>query len=144
MEVDANVDGDRCMDELEDGMVDKYLEFCEQALLGRGDSDVLGSYFPLEAKRGAEKDDDIGGDDRKRKLAATMVGEEGPRPGQEYRIYSGKDVDGNVGGEYETIVKRGGEWVGVERGVVGGIVEVYERRVVGWWEKEKKRSRCNT
>jgi len=63
------------------------------------------------------------------------------RPGERYRIYNSRDLFGTLPGDYEVVMERGSRWVGVSVDFLGGVVETYERRLVRWWELEKRASR---
>lgn len=85
------------------------------------------------------------GKDRGRTLvSATLMGEEGDeglRPGEGYRIYNSRDVMGTLPVDYETVLGRGARWTGVDGEYLGGVVEKYERRVMRWWEGQRRRAR---
>lgn len=109
---------------------------------------TLGRYFPL--RHGPRRDDiGSGGDVRETRgpLAATLVHEEEEgdkpvlRPGEMYAIWNARDVHGTLPVEYERVLERGAGWVGVGVESLGGVIEMYERRLLRWWEREKRRSR---
>lgn len=62
-------------------------------------------------------------------------------PGQSYNIYNARDVLGSVAEECELVVGRAASRIGVTDGYLNGVVEKYERRIVRWWETEKKQMR---
>lgn len=67
--------------------------------------------------------------------------EEGLRPGEGYRIYHSRDVMGTLPEDYEMVLARGARWTGVEEEYLGGVVEKYERRVIRWFEGQRRRDR---
>lgn len=62
-------------------------------------------------------------------------------PGLEYTIYNPQDVLGSFPDEYKMVLSRGAGRVGVSEDYLSGVIENYERRIVRWWEAEKRRSR---
>ena len=60
-------------------------------------------------------------------------------PGQSYTIFSALDVLGTLPEEYELVVSRASRWAGVPGQYLSSVVENFERRVVRWWEGEKRR-----
>lgn len=61
-------------------------------------------------------------------------------PGQPYTIFNARDVLGTLPEEYELIVSRAALWAGVPEQYLFSVIERFERRVVRWWDCEKKRS----
>ena len=121
--------------------MDDYIEFCRKALLGEDvGSSIVDSWFPLEVSaEGAGVDVEVEGEVRGRHCG-TMVGAEGLRPGEGYRMYKSSDVFGTVGDEdYELVIWRGSSWVGVSVEFLSGVLETYERRLSRWWELEKSK-----
>jgi len=159
----------RNVEELSEGMVDDYLDFCERALLGSeegvetgerwsvyyvgvtskvdryvGGQKVLASYFPLGVGH-TDRDPGVAVEQERRKLGGTLPkeddGDERPlRPGELYPIYNSRDVLGSLPEDYEVVLGRGARWVRVPTEYVSGVVEKFERRVVRWWKVEKRRS----
>ncbi|KAL0949478.1 hypothetical protein HGRIS_009531 [Hohenbuehelia grisea] len=138
------------VDSLSDEMLDEYLSFCERALLGHegdgkiGGKSVLERFFPLEGDRMA-CDASRGREAYPQPDLHANLPVESPHaglgPGDEYKIYQGRDVLGNIGDDLEVVVARASQWVGVSNNEMLGVVETYERRVVRWWTNAKRRSR---
>lgn len=40
--------------------------------------------------------------------------------------------------EYALVIGRAGRWAGVPVEYLGGVVETYERRLVRWWDRERR------
>lgn len=47
--------------------------------------------------------------------------------GEEYKIWNSRDVDGTVPADYQRVISRGEEIVGMS---LGGMLEAFERRLV--------------
>lgn len=62
-----------------------------------------------------------------------------PRPGQVYTIYNSQDVLGSIPDQYEVILSRAARHIGVGDDYLSGVTEKYERRLVRWWESEKRK-----
>jgi RNA polymerase I-specific transcription initiation factor RRN7 len=54
-------------------------------------------------------------------------------------MYNARDTFGTLPSDYEVIIERGRGWVGVSTEILNGVIETYERRIVRWWELEKRR-----
>lgn len=109
------------------------------------DHQVLANYFPLVGGRDpiSASVPDAG---NKHQHGATLVAAIGDyddslRPGESYMIYNSRDVLGTRPKEMESVVHRGATWVGVDEAYVCGVVEKFERRLLRWWQREKRRSR---
>jgi RNA polymerase I-specific transcription initiation factor RRN7 len=63
-------------------------------------------------------------------------------PGQEYPIYSSRDVLGCLPDRFEKVLSGGSRWLGVENNLVCGVLEKYERRLMRWMDQERRRSRA--
>ncbi|KAF8076486.1 hypothetical protein FPV67DRAFT_1558944 [Lyophyllum atratum] len=131
---------DVCMGDLGQEMMDEYLAFSERVLTGGREEDaVLERFFPVSKKGGHG---DKMATQASRPLRATMVEDEesgkGLRPGEGYRIYRARDVEGKMETEYGAVVGRAARWAGVSVEHMGGIVETYERRVGRWWERTRR------
>ncbi|KAI0268248.1 hypothetical protein BC834DRAFT_952535 [Gloeopeniophorella convolvens] len=135
--------------DLDDGMLAEYLDLCERALLGqellRPDQRVLDEYFPLSPGRGelesCGETEEEWAEAGQRGLAAGVPVEgraETHEPGQAYAIYRTRDVLGSLPDEYEMVIGHGAGWVGVEAEMVLSVVERYERRLSGWWERVRR------
>ena len=72
--------------------------------------------------------------------AATNIpqGDEVPRPGQAYKIFSALDLLGVLPRDYELILSRASHWTGVNEDYISGVIERFERRLCRWWERVKK------
>ncbi|KAF5390653.1 hypothetical protein D9757_002715 [Collybiopsis confluens] len=55
------------------------------------------------------------------------------RPGEKYTIFHSRDLFGTVPEEYEKLVKRGSDLIGVPEDYINGLVEKFERRKL--WKK---------
>ncbi|KAJ7228580.1 hypothetical protein GGX14DRAFT_509131 [Mycena pura] len=139
---DAEFDSKRAMaiENLSDDTVDEYLTFCEQALVmpangKQAAEEVLGRYFPFQAKQMKEK---MAVTERLHfGLGATELqkGEAVLRPGEEYALCQSAEMpDG-----YAAVVARAAEWVGVREEYVCAVVENYERRLWRWWQGARRR-----
>jgi RNA polymerase I-specific transcription initiation factor RRN7 len=60
-------------------------------------------------------------------------------PGESFTIFNARDIFGILPNEYVLVVGRAGRWAGVSDEYLSGVVENYERRVVRWWEGDKRR-----
>ncbi|EIN10460.1 hypothetical protein PUNSTDRAFT_112312 [Punctularia strigosozonata HHB-11173 SS5] len=111
--------------------VDRYLDFCERTLLGPDDSSwkegSAGGHArtprPLSATLPIEYDDEL-----------QTPGRVPLRPGQGYRIQKASDRLGTVPEDYDRVLRRAGQWTGVDGDSVGVVIERFERRLVRWWE----------
>lgn len=63
------------------------------------------------------------------------------RPGEDYTIWNSRDVFGTLAEEYGAVLGRGAKCVRTGEDYLGGVVELYERRFVRWWEEEKRREK---
>lgn len=63
------------------------------------------------------------------------------RPGQHYHIYNTQDILGTVPEDLELVVARAAQWAGVDDDYVLGVVERFERRVVTWMERTRRKER---
>ncbi|KAG5648986.1 hypothetical protein DXG03_000335 [Asterophora parasitica] len=128
---------DVCMGDLSEEMMDEYLGFSSRVLIGEGSGDaVLERYFPIargDVHRGGEIESKSW-----RPLEATVEDGSGLRPGEGYRMYRARDVEGTMASEYGAVVRRGAQWAGVSVSDLGGVVEAYERRATRWWDRERR------
>lgn len=120
-----------CAGDLQERMMDEYLDFCERALLPETDDEnedsLLKRYFPL-----SKKPTDVRGEPGKehdRQLGAMMAERGGLRTGEGYRMYSSGDKYGTLPRDYEVVIGRGARFVGVRVEILNGVVETYERRL---------------
>lgn len=99
---------------------------------------VLERYFPVTTE-GGHGSAVVVEAETSRPLRATVAEDRGGlRPGEGYRIYRARDVEGTVEGEYGAVLERAAQWAGVSAKYMGGVVETYERRAVRWWERERR------
>ncbi|KAF7793654.1 hypothetical protein EIP86_004769 [Pleurotus ostreatoroseus] len=148
--------------EMDDKMLDDYLDFCEKALLPparkeAAERGVLREYFPLAPHTDTPTEfsppspSTLASDSapnpnpnpnsKPKPLSAQHPHETSTelRPGQAYAIYNTQDVLGALPADLERVVRRAARWAGVEEEYVCGVVERYERRLVRWWAGVKKR-----
>lgn len=59
--------------------------------------------------------------------------------GESYTIFNARDVFGTLPEEYELVISRAARWAGVPGEYLSGVIEKFERRVVRWWDGEKRR-----
>ena len=64
----------------------------------------------------------------------------GWRPGQVYSVYNTQDVLGSIPDQYAGVLCRAARLVGVGDDYLSGVIEKYERRLVRWWDGEKRKS----
>jgi len=91
--------------------------------------DVLDEHFPRECCHVVEEA--TRQTNRKARLPGSNPCRRGGvlKPGEEYRIWNGRDVLGTLPDEYEMVVGRGARWVGVSIEYLNGLVEKYEKRI---------------
>ncbi|OJT03792.1 RNA polymerase I-specific transcription initiation factor rrn7 [Trametes pubescens] len=138
--------------DMDDQMLDDYLQFCEKALLPREDRmparNVTTTNFPLpenpvprptdsERVGSAQADADYPG------MNANTIDDSADalRPGQKYPVYNTQDILGTVPEDLELVVARAASWAGVDEDYILGVVERFERRVLRWWENVKRKER---
>ncbi|CAL1700735.1 unnamed protein product [Somion occarium] len=136
--------------DLDDHLMDEYLEFCQAALLPRedrlNDRDVATEFFPLQSLPDRPPDASTSttssGFDELPKLSAMCLpqDDDAPLPGQEYKIYSSADLLGSLPLEYELILDQAAKWCGVDESYVSRAVERFERRLCKWWNRLQKQT----
>lgn len=57
-------------------------------------------------------------------------------PGMKYTIWNGRDICGELTGEYREVLRRGAEWTGVDEDYLCVVIEKYEERIRRWWRRE--------
>ncbi|KII95103.1 hypothetical protein PLICRDRAFT_202168 [Plicaturopsis crispa FD-325 SS-3] len=144
--------------DLTDDLLDKYLDFCDQALLGPDDRSekqhhVLANHFPLQnsddrhARPPPDVQTNVGYSRVSRNVTGPAsreeIGGDAILPGEAYIIYNSRDVSGTLPEEYERVLSRGARCVGVSNEYLAGVVQKYEHRVLRWWKGEKRKSREN-
>lgn len=163
------MDHTRSVLDMEVTMLDAYLEFCEKALLPRESrmprtyliADLFSvqlptgivarnaatDHFPLRsasssAIAGPLADVRTVEDPDMRGWTANSVSEGvGPlTPGEQYAIYNNQDILGSLPDDMELVISRAAKWAGVDPGYVSGVVERFERRVIRWWDRSRKKS----
>ncbi|KAJ3882909.1 hypothetical protein F5051DRAFT_318721 [Lentinula edodes] len=128
------------MDSVNDEILDEYLTFCERILLRPGEDglqkQMLANYFPLNLGPSIV----ITGEGSPSLSAPLRRGPpvQGPSntfmmPGEEYTIFHSRDIFGSVPEEYEMLVRRGSNLVGIPEDYIDSLVEKYERRKL--WQK---------
>jgi len=130
-------------------MIDDYLAFCERALLkpedGQGgERNLLGDHFPIARRNSVHEAaptiEEAPGYPKCRSNKPHKDDDEKHvmRPGESYTIYNSLDAFGTSAEEYELVVSRAARWVAVTENFLSRVVEKFERRVVRWWNIEKK------
>ncbi|KAJ4001064.1 hypothetical protein F5050DRAFT_1561410 [Lentinula boryana] len=131
------------MDSVDDEMLDEYMAFCERTLLRPGEDalqeQMLANYFPLNLDPSNAKNI-FTGEYSPSVKAPLRRGPpvQGPSntfmaPGEKHTIFHSRDVFGSVPKEYEMLVRRGSNLVGIPEDYIDGLVEKYERRKL--WKK---------
>lgn len=62
-------------------------------------------------------------------------------PAEDYTIWSSRDVFGTPAEDYGAVLGRAAKCVRIREDYLSGVVELYERRFVRWWEEEKRREK---
>ncbi|KAJ3869410.1 hypothetical protein EV359DRAFT_30132 [Lentinula novae-zelandiae] len=133
------------MDSVNDEILDEYLTFCERILLRPGEDglqnqeQMLANYFPLNLGPSIAKNSITG--ECSPSLSAPLRRRppvQGPSntfmmPGEKYTIFHSRDIFGSVPEEYEMLVRRGSNLVGIPEDYIDSLVEKYERRKL--WQK---------
>jgi RNA polymerase I-specific transcription initiation factor RRN7 len=143
---------DRAVGNLEDSLLDEYLEFCQQALVGQQQAgqpgkadDIVRDHFPIEHYARGEATAEVKKSPRTGvragKLVSGLAEEKAVRPGENYAIWNSRDVFGTLAKESAAAVGWGAKRVGIGEGYLGEVVEAYERRFVRWWEGERRREK---
>ncbi|KAI0939982.1 hypothetical protein AcV5_001212 [Taiwanofungus camphoratus] len=143
--------------DLSEHELDKYLDFCEGALLPREDQqteqNAATELFPLPSKEVSSKMARIGGKvtelgrstslNERSTMSAMSVDSDGKAlsPGESYAIFNTLDTLGALPDDYEVIIRRAAHWAGVSEEYVCGVAERYERRLVRWWDGVRKKER---
>lgn len=60
------------------------------------------------------------------------------RPAEGYAIWNSRDVFGTLAEDYEIVLSRAAKWTRTGQEYLSGVLELYERRFVRWWENEKE------
>jgi len=134
---------------LSGSMTDEYLDFCEKALVRPKDEktegrNLLEDYFPIRkgnstAQKNMTTLEDVPTYPKLRANRSKADNPEAMLPGQPYTIFNAQDVLGTLPEEYELVVSRAARWAGVPDEYLSSVIERFERRVVRWWDGEKKR-----
>jgi RNA polymerase I-specific transcription initiation factor RRN7 len=144
-------------------MIDEYFDFCDKALMRADEktskaitfsSDTLFSavcvaernllkdYFPLKTGNSRSQGTTCKDAADFSKLPTNLLKddiEDVVLSGESYTIYNARDVLGTLPEEYELVISRAARWVGVPGEYLSGVIEKFERRVVHWWDGEKRR-----
>ncbi|KAF8663433.1 hypothetical protein AX16_001003 [Volvariella volvacea WC 439] len=126
--------------DLDSHQLDAYLDFCERVLLQEGiepDAEIS-RYFPLTQNNVPEWG--TSSKNKPEKITAKAPGTSALSPGAGYQMYHGRDILGTFPEEYGIVLERAGRNVGVEVGYVNGVMETYERRLMAWWQMEKRQA----
>lgn len=99
---------------------------------------MLSRYFPFAGKADTSHAVRPERHELRDRLNPTLVGEGGQPPGSKYKVYHALDMFGTLPAEYQMMLDQGAKWIGVEEGYLSGIVERYERRLIRWWQLEKR------
>ncbi|KAH9899892.1 hypothetical protein C8Q73DRAFT_638114 [Cubamyces lactineus] len=145
-----STDARRSVLDMDDKMLDEYLDFCERALLPRADRlpprNVTTDHFPLSKDTALEptSEENVSSELPPQPAMNANLVDDRPdvlRPGQDYRIYNTQDILGTVPEDLEVVVLRAAKWAGVDENYVLGVVERFERRVLRWLESAKRKER---
>ncbi|KAF9076732.1 hypothetical protein BDP27DRAFT_1283456 [Rhodocollybia butyracea] len=121
------------MDGVTDELLDRYLAFCERILLrpGEDQEQMFANYFPLDLTPEHSPEKSVS---QRRPMAQGPSSVMTPRrPGEKYTMYNPRDIFGSAAKEYEIIVQRGSDLVGVPKDYIDGVVEKFEHRKL--WRK---------
>ncbi|KAF9446946.1 hypothetical protein P691DRAFT_803239 [Macrolepiota fuliginosa MF-IS2] len=135
--------------DLDERHLDEYMDFCQHALLGpesSSDDIVMKNHFPIN--RGKARSGLVEAKSPRPELPAGVLAAEFEdagvrrlRPAEDHTIWNARDVFGTLAEDYESVLKRAAKRVRTEETYLSGVVELYERRFVRWWEKEKRREK---
>ncbi|KXN89663.1 RNA polymerase I-specific transcription initiation factor rrn7 [Leucoagaricus sp. SymC.cos] len=132
--------------DLSETLLDEYLRFCEHALLGqdKGSNDIIvTNHFPVSRDTLGSYSDKVKAS-RPITPAGVLVDDLGSkrlRPAEQYTIWNPRDVFGTVAEDYGAVLGRAARWIRTGEDYLSGVVELYERRFVRWWEDEKRREK---
>jgi len=105
---------------------DEYISFCSRILGGKED-ETAAEYFGKAASK-KMSGEDMGENGEKGGRTRVMEGE-GLRPGEEYKIWNSRDVDGEAPLSIERVIGRASLLGGVRVEYLGGVIESFERRL---------------
>jgi len=102
---------------------------------------VIDEYFPV---KGGKEEREERGKWRERvgqgsRGPGGRVAEEGLAPGEQYAIYKTGEAAGEVPESSEVAIGRAGLVTGTGAELVGRVAETFERRLLSWWQREKRR-----
>ncbi|KAH9965921.1 hypothetical protein BC827DRAFT_1181039 [Russula dissimulans] len=151
-EVLFSASSDTSVLDMDESMLNEYLELCQRGLLRpetlRSDQRTLEEFFPLQSESGRVEtsngittviEHDLKGDQRALRAGIPVEGEEEERePGEAYAIYRSRDVLGTLPEEMELVIAHGAKWVGVDEELILRVSEVYERRLWSWWGRLRR------
>ncbi|KAJ3856373.1 hypothetical protein EV368DRAFT_32543 [Lentinula lateritia] len=134
------------MDSVNDEILDEYLTFCERILLRPGEDglqnqeQMLANYFPLNLGPSIAQNSITGECSPPLSAPLRRPPVQGPSntfmmPGEKYTIFHSRDIFGSVPEEYEMLVRRGSNLVGIPEDYIDSLVEKYERRKL--WQKSE-------
>ncbi|KAI0750704.1 hypothetical protein C8Q80DRAFT_1153541 [Daedaleopsis nitida] len=138
--------------DMDDTMLDAYLQFCEKALLPRESRmpprNATTDHFPLQSASSSAIAGQVGDNVRTpedpdmRGWSANSVSntEAALKPGEQYAIYNNQDILGSLPDDMELVISKAAKWAGVDTGYVSGVVERFERRVIRWWDRSRKKA----
>ncbi|KAJ3555541.1 hypothetical protein NP233_g12182 [Leucocoprinus birnbaumii] len=132
--------------DLNESLLDDYLGFCEQALLGteNSSSDIIAAnQFPVSGSTLRSQIDEI--KPSRGAMPAGVLAEDleakSLRPAENYAIWNSRDVFGTLAEDFGALLGRAAKRIRIGEDYLGGVVERYERRFVRWWEEEKRREK---
>ncbi|TFK75826.1 hypothetical protein BDN72DRAFT_954379 [Pluteus cervinus] len=145
--IDQSLRSNWSVGDLNEAEADKYLDFCEKALLGsteKATDRIVSKHFPVSKKAESLGEPVVKNFGR----SVTNCGmtaaksQEGStcEPGSNYGIYNARDVLGTLPRRYRMVIERGELWLGMEASWINETVERHERRLVAWWQQEKQRT----
>lgn len=133
--------------DLNESLLDDYLEFCECALLGTESSshDIIATnHFPV-SNGSASRSQTLEAKPSWRAMPAGVLADNAEakslRPAEDFTIWNSRDVFGTLAEDYGTLLGRAAQCIRIGENSLGGVVELYERRFVRWWEEEKRREK---
>jgi RNA polymerase I-specific transcription initiation factor RRN7 len=131
--------------------IDRYLDLCEQVLLGDHPLTTDAGPFPLLPKSDLSPNPPHSWMEYHQSAPTMQVASPVPTiadqahllPGEEYESYDAQDVTGTLPERYEVVLNAAAQVVGVKPFDLGIVVELFERRLAKV-RKEQSRSRSRS
>jgi RNA polymerase I-specific transcription initiation factor RRN7 len=104
---------------------------------------VIEEYFPVKTWQRSEEvqigwEREATGSKRQTGATAEDGGTRTLSPGEQYAIYNTEDEAGEMPESSEVAIGRAGQVTGVGAEMVSKVTEKFERRLLSWWQKEKR------